>query len=884
MPARDTGTLNRSKTSTALPSSSPSKLRKLSSSMDHLYVQDDPDGGLKKSKNGASIDRLDAEPYLQPMEVQRVMGQSIGQSMRLKDHQHRNIPGFMSMRVPKRTSQPLLHPMKTSPGKEKGNSLDRKTHKRSHSNPHMLETVADYELNPPELPPRNLDSMGTPTHKTGKPENSNNLLSPVESSLEFSSPTSTDTLRRLSDKPLLRPSDKPLPPIPDSSPDVNPKNAVMRNRIFTSKSVDCDGVGDGDNLSQISGPFEEIDDMEKRSTEKFKQGASLPDLAGSSSTLPPCSPISNSNGGGGDGSIEDDQYAQIEEFQQYMQMASAPVKMDKSKTLPLLQILPQSQGEESAVPLPLSRRAHAKSVSALPISSQPPGKLLKRETISSVSGAPLISTLKKRLKKSPRNEPPIPEESKNGMKSPTPPPLPKHANRTCISGSATNPIIPHDIRPLPPSPTKGLSGSSNITRKISSGSNIYEVIDEEFVNRLTNRPSRQGSRRDLAEWAPPVDRSLWPQYLEVTRTFFSLPQVQELWLDTVKSIMGDIDPEEIFPPYFNLSPESVTGAAEGLQDVAEESEQRQEEDMHGGERPESNSPLNAGTKLLTVHGTVPPVNTPEGDEGRIPIHLHPTVPPHQNKKLDSSSATGAGFGPQDSSRRSLELAANSDQLIMMLNQCQLYDSDDDDDDDSSSDADEDDQDEFDSESSSDSDFGSDLDVPLKLSHSSHKLVTSDLLTSMRPASPPPSLPKLPDPEQPDDNVKLQSPKKQPPKPKPKPKPRKVSLQKPDSITTSELRAMDSNDSDKVSTDSAITKSPRSIGVGDFDMDHVTSEDGEGVEVVHNVRPSQVFKKRAMYRLTSPKESGKMRGDSGTFEEEDSLPRTPTAIDNQTNNG
>ena len=868
LPARDTAILNRRKTITTMSLSSSNNPRNMSVSMDHLSFHDDPDSHLK-SNDSAHLDFLDAEPYLKPMDVMKVMGQSLGHSMRLKDNQYRNNPGFMSMRLSKIT--PTLIPVNTSLEKNRDVLMNR-THRRSHSNPFVLASVGDFVPSPPHLPHRHFDSVssqGTPKHRMSNPPNF------VESLDSCSSKTIVD--------PLWKPSNKPLPSIPDNS---SIEHSVTRNKILISKSTDFEG--DGDNLSQISGPFEDMDNMGKRVKEsKHSASRSLPDLIGVSSSLPVglLPPTSNHHRGGSI-SIEDDQYAEIEEFQQYMQMTSAPLNVDKSKTLPSSQVQQDTQEEDTAVPLLPTRRVQAKSISSMSISPQHPGKGARRDTMSMVASAPLISTLKKRLMKLPRNEPSIPEESKDGGFL-LPSKLTKYATMTSIPVVAQSSPVTHDIRPLPPSPAKAaLRKSSNHVAQKTDGSNIYEVIDEAFVNGLTNRPGSKSSHRDSpVEWEPPVGRSLWPKYLEVMHTFFNLPQIQELWLDTVKSIMVDVDPEDICPPYFNASVKMIS-AAESLKDVREKSGHKQEGTEEEG-RPESSSPLDTDTKLVKVHGIPPPTNTP--DSGIIPINLPPPiVPPHRNKTPDGASPTSKGWDPQQqqlqapspsatsqgnsklsvnsqgnsklsatsqgnsklsvNSQGNSKLSTNSDQLIMMLNQSQHYDSDDEI---SSSDADDSDLDDVDSKSSSDSDFSYSMGSHLKLTPS-RELVTSDLLTTTR-SMPLPHL--LPKPGQ-KRNI--------PPKPKPKPSP-----QKPRSIiVTRELRAMDSNDSD-----SAFAKSPLSTNVGDFDMNHMMSEDGE----VHNVKPSQMFKNRTTYRLTSPKATSKMRGDSGTFEEEDSLPHTHSTV-------
>ena len=841
------------------------------------------------------------------------------------------------------------------------------------------------------------------------------LMSAGESSLDFSSTGVID-----GQKP-----EKPLPPLPMSnSPDLNSScgSAVTRNQIITSKSVDIDGAlddNDDDNVSQQSGPFDEIE-MRERKTASFKQTCSLPNLISTGSSQPH-----------GAHAGDDDPYAQIDEFK-YITMNPAPslratkTANAKSKTLPSSAppILPKKPEELFAV-----QRSHTKSTSSFKIN---PPIQQRRETIAGITF------------KRPKHEP-IPEEFQEEL---LPNPLHRHAT------------ITQDIRPLPPSPDKRTLPPSlnkrmietplSLARKISSGSNIYEVIDEEFKNELrNNRPSRQGSRRDLAKWTPPVDQSMWSQYLQATRTFFSLPQVQELWVDTIKSVMKGVDPEEVHPPYFNVSMDKASPA---LQDLPEGVAGKGKE---GNSRPES--PLDSETELR-IRGAVAPANTPDSLDssrtlsprgvGKPPI---PPPPTHLNS-LKMAAKSGGSSGPGQAATAMGQLSGND--LIYALNRYQHFESDDDDEEEET-DSDE----EYDNagrknrEEDSESESDSDLEVPdvnsVTLITSSHSEVDTTKVSSpsspaddaagvpphpsdkvappLSPAtntasvpsssevdgnisphadngtvSPPPPPPQLdsvtsssevsgvdsslpsqkygtaatsemdvrdspkvnndvvspfsqthstvampsyqanivadlssskaedtpaggitrnaaalralpssevtavrssslppspPTPSSPGQETSKPEPtsasaqstptKTVPPrpKPKPKPKPRSLAVKRPEPLT-SELRALDSNDSDKVSTDSAFTRSPRSVGTGgDFDLDHMTSEEGEGVEVVHNVRPSQFLKKNKrgtgnFARVGSPASgktspsSSKGRNDSGTFEDDHPLPTSP----------
>ena len=829
LPARDSGSAEGQKEKRASKSSFGEK-RKLSNSTDCLFLPDEQDNQPKKS---TSYDRLDAEPYLQPMQLKLVLAHSSEQKVAKpsppKDN-NRNNAAFFSMRVPKksRKAREMLSESGLLDGKdeksERASSLERKTHKRSSSNPLILENMIDG--GPPQLSSRQMENL-PPTPSVVTPSHvSTSVINPIESSLEFTSPVPTDATRRL--------SEKPLPPLPKDS--ISPKLA----KLHTSESV-----GDGDNLSQISGPFEEIDDAEQKRMLKIKSSLSLPDVSISS--------VRGSIQIGDEGSTrhssdsneeeEDDQYAQIEDFQQYMLMGPAPV--DKSKTYP---------SEADGVGSP-GRKSHSKTVASGTI---PQGSTLKRDNSSIISP---LSSLKRRLKKSP-----LPRESKEGL----PPPLPPHSITTpnlatvhastfrkTSAVSIKSPSHIHDSRPLPPSPTKG---QANVSRKISSGSNIYEVIDEEFVSRVRNRPSRHGSRRDrelLNDLAPPVKRSLWPQYIQAVQTFFSLPQIQAHWVETVKAVMKDVDPDEICHPYSKLRGETRSMMES---DIKEETEE---------ERQSALMEKTTATKVR-IHAT--PVHPSQpANEGRIPINLHQPITSEQTKSPVSQKRI-AEQSPNisTSARGNLQQSAGSDELILMMNQIQHYNS--------SSESDSDEED-FDSDASNFGfDFDINLDIPLNLSSSQEP-------TSTEPSSTEPSSDSLPQNAPQEKNssenipaesaTQTTSKENKPlpqtkPKPRVKPKPIQVPPQTDLDIAMVGLRASVSNDSDLVSTDSALTKSPHSHNnsAGEFEMDRLTStSENEGVEIFHCVKPSQVIKKRATFRQTSKGEQvDRTRLDSGTFDE------------------
>lgn len=840
-------------------------VRRRSSSTDCLFPQEagvTDSSSLTKSSRGISYDRLDAEPYLQPSEVKMVMQHSSsdqkGSTPRGEKDGKRNTGVFLSMRAPKRNRIHQVLSKDTALEEEKtrkANTLDRnKTHIRSFSNPNVLEDMvgdSHIHIRAPELPPRNLETpIFTPPHTTPihtPKKKRDSTLTSLESSVEFTSPMGSDTMWR---PPA---NDKPLPPLPDESetPDA------MRVRLITSKTKN----EDGDNISQTSGPFEEIDIVESVQTTLQLPDQPLGAGVRNSFTISRgnIAPTVHSS----DSDDEDDQYAEIEDFQQYMLMAS--VTVDKSKTFPY-------KGEDADG----SRKKSSASMTA-PLSPNPlpPQGTSSMRKDSHTASAPLISTLRKKLIKSPRSSDQHPAATNKDSQSSPPPPLSHHMGTpraSVISKTSPN----HDSsRPLPPSPEKALS------RKISSGSNIYEVIDEDFIHRVRNRPSRSNSQREaLADWVPPVDHSLWPKYLEVVRKFFSLPQIQEQWSETVKSIMSDVDPEDVQPPYSKISSEPHLALAKE-EDLKEEEEEEEDEAIEEEER-DSVAPLAKLTPHHHYSGHRRPKVLAEKDTTTTKSNKNPSLHPTTSSSTPTTGsskspamdrimalAAGTGTSPRASpssahtSPRPSPLTGrrnpptNSNDLIMMLNQ--RYD-----DSDSSSEADSDDDDDDNEEDDDlDSDSSDSDDLIPNNPHLNHD--TLPPLTDPQPR-PQTSTKQTPPPE-----PTMASREKNPPKIKPKP--RRVSVPETDLDVALELRASESNDSDLVSTDSALTKSPHSAG--EFDLDRLLCEepegDSEGVEVIHNVKPSQFLKGKLKARLRSrggsegSVSSDRSCADSGNFE-------------------
>ena len=803
--------------------------KRLSSSMDCLFIEDENNSEMIDMS--ASYNRLDVAPYLKPMEVKKVMAHSLSKSPK---NTEKKDSIFLSMRLPK--NYPKVRPQisedillsSLEEKSKKTNSLDRRTHKRSQSNPFILESMKD--VNPPQLPPRNVESasqtpsQNTPCHKVAKQD----LLSPVESSLEFTSPTSLDTIHRL--------SDMPLPPLPSES------NSPNHPRISVHP-MDKDN-NDGDNLSQISGPFEEIDDVGRKKHLGYRSSSSLPDIVGPSSLLfgEGISPLNVEDS---NESEEDDQYAQIEDFQEYMKMSSAPIHM--SKTIPHPDSSQTKSDDSSGTPV---RKSHTLSSSTTLPSLTYQKRTLRKETFSTSPG-PIISTLKK-LKKSTITS----KDPKEAL-----PPLPPHhktSSGTLFSSLDRSSTLPklspshiHDNRPLPPSPTKYLPGMS-ITRKNSSGSNIYEVIDEDFVNRVRGKPGRQRSYREImAKWLPPVDQSLWPKYLEVVQEFFDLPQIQEQWSDIVKSVMSNIDinPDEILPPYSKLSAEECLSLVKMKEDIEEEEEEgaEEKEEEEEGEKEEAAGRITSlsakDERRVKIDNSSSGPKPPTKGVRDVHPHLHPTQPtslnsssqkfPALERVLIEQSSSLYPSSPAKSPQRSLQQSSDSNELILMMNQSNY---------DISSESDSDD--EFDSDSSDSDDFDFDQVQLTISSQTSHEPPENILPVNTK--QPPPEVKEKP---------KV--------KPKTKPKPLRVSLPQTDIL---KLRASESNDSDLVSTDSALTKSPHSNtnSAGEFEVELSPLSECEGVEVVHCVKPSQIKRK------SSKQEESRIRIDSGNFEDDATL--------------
>lgn len=493
--------------------------RRLSNSMDCLLL---PEEDSETSQPGTSFSKLEAEPYLRPSDVMKVMGGAVPSS-------GRNTSIFMSMRVSGK-SRPLLPTFQDSPDKpdsmKRSKSFER-GHKRSQSNPFILDLMVN---GPPELPPRNMDHpppsvppRRSPQHRASRsppplppPGNEETF----ESSLEFGNPIQGGRISVVSRVSRAR------------SPQAIVRD--LKEHTFNSNIEE-------DNISTISGPFEEIDVDQPSVTVNHSLGTAIVRDV-SSHTLP-------SQNGNEDDEDENDQYARIEDItkdQQYIAMAPAPANV-KGATLPA-QRGSYLSGDDLEDEDSGGKRAKSLSQATVPTTPKKDAGVLARTV--------------RRFRKQ-RTEPIVRESTDSPS---PPPPNTTHSSTHNFSSTISSSILTspnrHALpRPLPPSPTKGVKTQFNAAmRKQSSGgsgSNIYETIDEDLFHRVMGKPRRQASTKDEsvkgAGLPLPVGQALMPKYLEVVQKFFSLPEIQAKWVETVREVMPGEDAEDIPPPYFNTS-------------------------------------------------------------------------------------------------------------------------------------------------------------------------------------------------------------------------------------------------------------------------------------------------------------------------------------------
>ena len=700
LPPRDMGTLKKNKTTTQ---SQPflenvvkqpgtlkreAEARRLSNSMDCLLL---PEDDAENSQSGNSFNKLEAEPYLRPSDIKKVMGVSTQSSTTTAAA--RNTSVFMSMRVSGR-SRPQLPNFQNStdgPDSVKRSKSFERGHKRSQSNPFTLDLLMDGAVLPPELPPRNTEHPAPPVPARRSPQHRASRSPPplpppgpstitveetFESSLEFGNPGGGGGGGGRISLPGGRISRARSP------------QAVVRDlKEHTFKEVE------EDNISTISGPFEEIDfDRSSMATEhSVNTGGMVRDS--SSHTLPSQKQDDDEN----------DQYARIEDVtQQYIAMAPAPVNI-KGATLPAQRVSYLSGDDLEEEGEGTGKRAKSMSQAAPPPPTTPkkdPG---------------VITRTMRRFRK--QKTEPIVRESTD---SPSPPP-PNTSSNSISSSILASPNRHSLPRPLPPSPTKGVKGQ--FLRKHSnngSGSNIYETIDEDLLNRVINgRPRWQGSTKyDTVKQglALPVDPAMWPKYLEVIHKFFSLPEIQTKWVEVVREVMPDEDAEDIPPPYYNTAAEAS------------------EKEEGGGEKKNTLSRIQSTSShqdddQIPVHVPAPSVS-PLLQSTPGPLmrgsHLVPSphspfqTPRHHQIMMKAVATSGGGGSPQlINSPIIVQRQASRDNLIEIMNQQLRHD---DDSSDSETDSDEEagmEEEEEGGEASSDSDstdYDSDAEeAPLPMS-------------------------------------------------------------------------------------------------------------------------------------------------------------------------
>ena len=515
-------------------------MHRLSNSMDPLLVPQDVKTGAEPGVN------LDVEPYLQPIEVQFVMG-ALAPNPAVPVPVVSRIPvqkrdsNFRSMRLPKQTERaPIPYPEATEFDRSlvsRTLSLKGRGHRRSHSNPGILENgiAMSPPLGPP-VPPRTQDipppvpPRDTPRHKSKTPPPAvytevrrGDILSPIESSLDFPD----GTIRR-------------------GFPQISQVTFTSQKRGSAALTLESED----DNISNISGPFEEIDEPAGNMDDEG-------DRIGSPSEISSVGKSHNSALSISDDRNDDlgNQYAKIDEFQQYLPMAPA-----------------------SAATLPASIRG------AFPPSHSPPhddgdSPDFKRERLATMhpynhrASVPVLPTERDRAKTLFQNL-----KWKAGRSS-----VDANFSITPPSSKRSQSMDPH--RPLPPSPTK--LPTDALAKKISTGSNIYEVIDEDYLSRVRNKKRFLGEGDVIPEFAPPVEPENVETYLEVVHRFFSIPEVREYWISCVQAVLPEGDPSDFPPPFYSLPLEEHEDEP---QETETESQENETESQETPSKPEQSPP------------------------------------------------------------------------------------------------------------------------------------------------------------------------------------------------------------------------------------------------------------------------------------------------------
>ena len=158
------------------------------------------------------------------------------------------------------------------------------------------------------------------------------------------------------------------------------------------------------------------------------------------------------------------------------------------------------------------------------------------------------------------------------------------------------------IRPLPPSPSKihrrngksAIGGPTKRKTSLTGDNNIYESIDEneEWLKQLRQERALRGQQK--MEQFSSYDPHLATKCNTIMESFLQSPKVQELWLETVKSVIPDFTPptEASIPP-LSINPEYIisymrqTGANQDASstEVKEKLEEEEEEEEEEASRP-----------------------------------------------------------------------------------------------------------------------------------------------------------------------------------------------------------------------------------------------------------------------------------------------------------
>ena len=433
---------------------------------------------LSAQPSSESVDRLNAEPYLRPMEIQMVM-HTLPRTQKLPESTSFHSIHGGEAQSPRRQQHPvrvsavdISEHYRASVG-ETGRKFG---HRRTASNPRVLESGGgDHHLlgdSLPPLPPP-VPARDYPQPSLSPPLLSARALDPDESSLDFPHDNRRSVVSAsLSPKPSSATADQPQPHYAD--------------------------IDEIDNVSTVSGPFEEISD----DPDSTAEGTNEQDTPEKSQTrlVKKTSSTLNSD------------YEKIEE---YITMAPLSTFPRRSIVNPEMSLKPTASGERTP-----------KKATVVP-----PPKTKKGWTRQSIDSV-------------------IPDTAT--IRSSSPPLFPTRRFTMMEEMTSPNRASSSSVRPLPPSPAKPVTSSptkkTSASRNLSSASNIYETIDEELLNRV--HPRRRGS--GLPKWAPPVEPKHYAQYMVILRKFFTDPKIIEAWGRTVQEIIPGGDLSKYPPPYSNV--------------------------------------------------------------------------------------------------------------------------------------------------------------------------------------------------------------------------------------------------------------------------------------------------------------------------------------------